>query len=75
MRIFKSAQYTECRKYIQRIDTGFIYRIKCKRSEGTATALSDFSQGNYGGALDVLLKQAGDISGALYVHRNMLRSY
>ena len=54
----KSAQYTEAANtYNELIQDSFTGSNVIDLKE-LATALSDFSQGNYGGALDVLLKQA-----------------
>ena len=57
MRI-SSAQYTEAANTYNELIQDSFTGSNVKDLKELATALSDFSQGNYGGALDVLLKQA-----------------
>lgn len=54
----KSAQYTEAANTYNELIQDSFTGSNVKDLKELATALSDFSQGNYGGALDVLLKQA-----------------
>ena len=54
----KSAQYTEAANTYNELIQDSYTGSNVKDLKELATALSDFSQGNYGGALDVLLKQA-----------------
>lgn len=63
----KSAQYAEASAtYKELIDSSFS-GSNVKDLHELATALDDFSKGNYGGALDVLLKQA-DTYPELYMY-------